>query len=386
MASLDNLRFEPPPPFAAGEVLRAEVRAFLAEHLPRRAITVGVGSWGGSDREFSRKMGARGWIGMTWPKRYGGHERSALERYVVLEEMLASGAPVSGHWVADRQSGPLLLRVGTEQQKQAILPRIAAGECSFCIGMSEPDSGSDLASVRTRAAAVEGGFRVNGTKLWTSNAHRSEYMILLARTGEAGEQRHGGLTQFLVDLKATPGISIRPVHNLAGEHHFNEVVFQDVFLPAGNVLGEVGGGWQQVTSELAFERSGPERFLSAFTLLVELTRALGPEPSERGCIALGRIVAHIATLRRLSRSVAGMLQAGANPAQQAALVKDLGTTLEQEIPEIARQLIDEEPDRDSTRDFVAVLARTMMNAPSFSIRGGTREILRGMIARGLGLR
>jgi len=386
MASIDNLTFEAPPPFPEAEVLRGEVRAFLAEHLPRRAITQGVGSWGGSDHEFSRKMGARGWIGMTWPKRYGGHERSALERYVVLEEMLASGAPVSGHWVADRQSGPLLLRVGTEQQKQAILPRIAAGECSFCIGMSEPDSGSDLASVRTRAAAADGGFRVNGTKLWTSNAHRSDYMILLARTGEAGEQRHGGLTQFLVDLKATPGISIRPVHNLAGEHHFNEVVFQDVFLPAGNVLGEVGSGWQQVTSELAFERSGPERFLSSFTLLVELARALGPDPSERGRLALGRFVAHIMTLRRLSRSVAGMLQAGANPAQQAALVKDLGTTLEQEIPEIARQLIDAEPDRASTRDFVTVLAHTMMNAPSFSIRGGTREILRGMIARGLGLR
>ncbi len=386
MARIENLGFAAPPPFADGEVLRAEVRAFLAEHLPRRASTRGVGSWGGHDRDFSRKMGARGWIGMTWPRRYGGHERSALERYVVLEEMLAAGAPVTGHWVADRQSGPLLLRVGTEAQKQAILPRIAAGECAFCIGMSEPDSGSDLASVRTRAAPVAGGFRVNGTKLWTSNAHCSEYMILLARTGEAGEQRHGGLTQFLVDLKATQGIAIRPVHNLAGEHHFNEVVFQDVFLPAANVLGEVGSGWQQVTSELAFERSGPERFLSSFSLLVELTRALGADPSERARIALGRVVAHIITLRRLSRSVAGMLQAGANPAQQAALVKDLGTTLEQEIPEIARQLLDAEPDRASAQDFVTVLAHTMMNAPSFSIRGGTREILRGMIARGLGLR
>jgi alkylation response protein AidB-like acyl-CoA dehydrogenase len=276
--------------------------------------------------------------------------------------------------------------VGTEKQKNSILPRIAAGELSFCIGMSEPDSGSDLASVRTRALPVEGGFRVNGTKLWTSNAHRSDYMILLCRTGEQGEQRHGGLTQFLVDLKATQGITTRPVVNLAGEHHFNEVVFQDAFLPGESVLGAVGSGWQQVTSELAFERSGPERFLSSFTLLVELTRALGPDPSERAKIALGRIVAHIYTLRRLSRSVAGMLQMGANPAQQAALVKDLGTSLEQEIPEIARQLIDAEPDKGSTRDFVAVLAHTMMNAPSFTIRGGTREILRGMIARGLGLR
>jgi len=362
------------------------VRAFLAEHLPPRAITAGVGSWGGYDPEFSRKMGARGWIGMTWPKRYGGQERSALERYVVLEEMLAAGAPVSAHWIADRQSGPLILRVGSEAQKQAILPRIAAGECMFCIGMSEPDSGSDLASVRTRAVPAEGGWRVNGTKLWTSNAHRADYMILLARTGEAGEQRHAGLTQFLVDLKSARGVSIRPVHNLAGEHHFNEVSFQDASLPAESVLGAVGDGWAQVTSELAFERSGPERFLSSFTLLVELVRALGPAPAERARIALGRIAAHLIALRRLSRSVAGMLQAGENPALQAALVKDLGTTLEQEIPEIARQLVDEEPDKDSTRDFVTVLAQTMMNAPSFTLRGGTREILRGIIARGLGLR
>jgi alkylation response protein AidB-like acyl-CoA dehydrogenase len=386
MAGAGSLRFEAPPYHAEGEALRGEVRAFLKEQLPQRSITEGVGVWGGFDKDFSRKMGARGWIAMTWPKRYGGHERSALERYVVLEEMLASGAPVSSHWVADRQSGPLILRAGTEQQKLDILPRIAAGELCFCIGMSEPDSGSDLASVRTRAARTEGGFLVNGTKLWTSNAHRADYMILLARTGEAGEQRHGGLTQFLVDLKNTKGITIRPVHNLAGDHHFNEVVFQDAFLPEAAVLGEVGGGWQQVTGELAFERSGPERFLSAFTLCVELVRALGPEPSERGRIAVGRLVAHIYTLRRLSRSVAGMLQAGANPAQQAALVKDLGTTLEQEISESARLLVDEEPDRDSSRMFAAVLARTMMNAPSFSIRGGTREILRGMIARGLGLR
>ena len=383
---MEALTFAPPPLAPEAEKLRAEVREFLAAHLPARSITQGVGSWGGQDNEFSRKMGARGWIGMMWPKRYGGHERSALERYVVLEEMLAAGAPVTGHWVADRQSGPLILRVGTERQKNTILPRIAAGECSFCIGMSEPDSGSDLASVRTRAAPVPGGFLVNGTKLWTSNAHRADYMILLCRTGERGEQRHAGLTQILVDMKATKNITIRPVYNISGDHHFNEVIFEDVFLPQDSVLGEVGAGWKQVTGELAFERSGPERFLSAFTLLVELVRALGPDPSERARIALGRIVAHLVTLRRLSRSVAGMLQAGANPAQQSALVKDLGTTLEQEIPEIARLLIESEPDKESSRNFVTVLANTMMNAPSFSIRGGTREILRGMIARGLGLR
>jgi alkylation response protein AidB-like acyl-CoA dehydrogenase len=384
---MDALSFATPPYSPEAEALRGEVRAFLAEEIADRSPQQRGRSWGGFDAEFSRKMGARGWIAMTWPKRYGGHERSALERYVVLEEMLAAGAPVGGHWVADRQSGPLLLRVGTEEQKQDILPRIAAGECYFCIGMSEPDSGSDLASVRTRASAVQGGFLVNGRKVWTSNAHRCHYMILLCRTGDKGEDRHAGLTQFLVDLKnIDSGLDIRPILDLSGEHHFNEVVFTDMFLPEDAVLGSLGSGWAQVTSELAFERSGPERFLSSFTLLVELTRAIGPAPSERAAIALGRLVAHVLTLRRLSRSVAGMLQAGQNPAVQAALVKDVGTSFEQEIPEIARMLIAAEPDTESTQNFLAVLAHTILHAPSFTLRGGTREILRGMIARGLGLR
>lgn len=377
--------FPPPPPSPEAEALRAELRAFLAVENAARPPLARAESWSGHDPAFSRKMAARGWIGMTWPKRYGGHERSALERYVVLEEMLAAGAPVSAHWIADRQSGPLILRVGTEAQRQAILPRIAAGECYFCIGMSEPDSGSDLSSVRTRAVKVPGGYVVNGTKVWTSFAHLSHYMILFCRTGAAEGDRHGGVSQFLVDLK-TPGLSIRPILALTGEHHFNEIVFQDMFLPDDALIGQEGDGWNQVTSELAFERSGPERFLSSFTLLVELVRALGPDASEAAAVAIGRLSAHIMTLRRLSRSVAGMLQAGQNPALQAALVKDLGALVEQEIPEIARGLVAAEPSTRSTQAFCAVLAYTMMHAPSFSLRGGTREILRGIIARGLGLR
>ena len=190
---------------------------------------------------------------------------------------------------------------------------------------------------------------------------------------------------MLVDL-ATPGISIRPIPALTGEHHFNEVVFDDVFLPGSALIGKLGDGWNQVTSELAYERSGPERFLSSFTLLVELVRVLGRDPSERAAIAVGRLAAHIATLRRLSRSVAGMLHAGENPALQASLVKDLGALVEQEIPEIARLLVDEEPSLGDGAAFASVLGYTMMHAPSFSLRGGTREILRGIIARGLGLR
>jgi hypothetical protein len=381
---MNAIAFAPPPPCPEAETLRSEVRDFLRTEMAGRDAQSKALSWSGYDAEFSRKLGARGWIGMTWPKRYGGHERSALERYVVLEEMLAAGAPVGAHWIADRQSGPLILRIGTEQQRETILPRITAGECSFCIGMSEPDSGSDLAATRTRAEKVQGGFLVNGTKLWTSGAHRADYMILFCRTGPG--ERHEGTSQLLVDLKATKGITIRPVYALTGDHHFNEVVFIDAFLPDGCVLGTLGEGWKQVTSELAYERSGPERFLSSFVLLTELVRALGPDPSEREAMAIGRLTAHIVTLRRMSRSVAGMLQAGANPALEAALVKELGNSLEQEIPEIARLLVAGEPSTRSTQEFLAVLAHNMLNAPSFSLRGGTREILRGMIARGLGLR
>ena len=381
---MNAFTFPPPPPSPASESLRLEVRDFLRTELADRKPVERAESWTGMDADFSRKMGQRGWIGMTWPKQHGGSERSSLDRYVVQEEMLAAGAPVALHWIADRQSGPLILRVGTGEQKK-ILPQIAAGEAFFCIGMSEPDVGSDLAAVRTRAAKVQGGYVVNGTKVWTSFAHKSHYMILFCRTGPA-EDRHGGVSQFLVDLNNTPGLTIRPIIALTGEHHFNEVIFEDAFLPETALLGKEGDGWNQVTSELAFERSGPERFLSSFVLFTELVHALGPTPSDAGVIAIGRLTAHIITLRRLSRSVAGMLQNGENPALQAALVKDLGALVEQEIPEIARQLVDAEPDATSTRAFAAVLAHTMMHAPSFSLRGGAREILRGIIARGLGLR
>ncbi len=380
----------PPPSDSAAEALRHEVREFLGVELRDHTPFQRAESWSGNDPAFSRKMGKRGWIGMTMPKAYGGHERSALERYVVLEEMLAAGAPVGHHWVADRQSGPSILRNGTEEQRQTILPKIAAGECSFCIGMSEPDSGSDLAAARTRAQRVQGGWLVNGTKVWTSGAHKADYMILFCRTGAKSEDdRHAGASQFLVEMKQAraAGMTVRPIVDMRGAHHFNEVAIEDLLLPEDALLGQEGDGWKQVTAELAFERSGPDRFLSSFTLLVELVRTLGPAAPERAAVAIGRLTSHILALRRLSRSVAGMLQAGEDPALQAALVKDLGNVLEQETVEVVRLLIDVEPSEDDGNPpLVAVLAHLIMTAPSFSLRGGTREILRGIIARGLGLR
>ncbi|MDR3497731.1 MAG: acyl-CoA dehydrogenase family protein [Parvibaculum sp.] len=363
--------------------LRQEVRDFLAVELKDIPAVTRAQTWMGFDAEFSRKLGARGWIGMRWPKKYGGHERSAFDRYVVLEEMLAAGAPVGAHWIGDRQSGPLLLNFGTEEQRQLILPKVARGECFFCIGMSEPDSGSDLAATRTKAEKVDGGYKVNGTKLWTSNAHKAHYMIALFRTDP--EKKHDGLTQFIVDLK-TPGITIRPIRDLAGNAHFNEVVFEDAFVPDGMLVGSEGSGWAQVTAELAFERSGPERYLSSFLLLQEAIRELQTKGGVDGAREIGRMVAHLSTLRQMSLSVAGMLDRGENPALEASVVKDLGTGFEQDLPVKVHELLGIEPTLRGGNDYSQVLGYLTQTAPSFSLRGGTREILRGIIARGLGLR
>lgn len=384
-----SFQFDPAvlPPEA--KALRQEVRAFLREQIEEGAFRPGGGNMHSAfNPEFSKKIGERGWIGMTWPKRYGGHERSQLERYVMTEEMLSSGAPVRAHWVADRQSGPVLLKYGQERVREEILPKIVKGEVYFCIGLSEPNSGSDLFAAQTKATKTDGGFKINGSKIWTSNAHRCHYMIGLIRTSPAtSDNRRHGLTQFLIAMDS-PGITVRPIVNLAGMHDFNEVVFDDVFVPDDQVIGEVDKAWMQATDELAYERSGPDRFLETFFALVGLVRQAGNDPDERVAEGIGREVAHIATLRRMSLSVAGMLEAGKVPMTEAAVVKDLGTNWEQALPGKVRLLAETNGAvaGDNQTDFDAVMRYTTMIAPKLTIQGGTREVLRGIIARGLGLR
>lgn len=371
------------PPEA--DAMRRKVRAFLEEERAQQRYAAHRSSWSTFDPEFSRRAAAAGFVGMTWPKQYGGGEHSNLERFVVTEEMLAAGAPSGAHWIADRQSGPQILKHGTEHARNLILPRIAAGECYFGIGMSEPDSGSDLAAVRTKADKVEGGWVINGAKIWTSNAHRVHYLIVLARTEPPSENRHAGLSQFIVDT-SSDGVEIRPIHNLAGGHEFNEVFFRNCFVPDDMIIGKPGEGWARVTGELAFERAGPDRFMSDIRLLVELIDQVGSEPTERQAIEIGRLVSHFAPLRRMSSSIAGLLERGESPATEAALVKDVGTAFERELPEIVRKLLPVEASLDDPDEYSQALAHVLLHAPSFTLRGGTPEILRGMIARGLGLR
>ena len=368
--------------------LRQEVRAFLAEAKKHwSGWTVGH-SWTGFDREFSLEVGKRGWIGMTWPKEYGGHERTSLERYVMVEEMLAVGAPLGAHWFADRQSGPLILKMGTEKQKQFFIPRITRGEITFCIGLSEPDTGSDLASVRSKAEKVDGGWKLNGRKIWTTNGHVSDYMIGLFRTGGDSSDRktkHQGLSQFIIDMNS-PGIEARPIPDLTGEAHFNEILFEDVFVPEDMIIGAEGDGWTQATSELTFERSQPDRFMSCFPLLpltIDAIQGKGDRLAER---QIGQSVADLVILREMSLSILGQLDKGQTPSQEAALVKDLGNSYEQRTPNMVRELLDSPAVIERGDTLSELQGYLTQSVPSFSLRGGTREILRGIIAKGLGLK
>ena len=369
----------------AAEVARLEIREFLQREVAEKRFEPHRCSWSSFDAGFSQRLGEAGFIGVTWPEEYGGRNASTLTRFVITEELLAAGSPCGAHWVADRQSGPQMLRYGSDAAKTHILPRIAAGACFFGIGMSEPNAGSDLASVKTKAVKVDGGYAITGQKIWTSNAHRVHYLIVLARTGDRGESRHEGLTQFIVDM-TSDGISPRAIHDLAGNHEFNEVFFDDCFVPDEMIVGEVDEGWNLVTGELAFERSGPDRFLSDYQLFRGLVDQAGTTPDRGNAIQIGAMVSKLASLRKMSVAIAGMLDQGEQPAVQAAMVKELGTAFERSVPEIARRMVSVEPRQVAQEDFVEAMADTILRAPSFTLRGGTREILKSMIARGLGLR
>ncbi|MDX3985382.1 MAG: acyl-CoA dehydrogenase family protein [Achromobacter sp.] len=371
---------------APDEALRADIRAFLADTLDGLEPDERARSWMGFDAGFSRQLAERGWLGLTLPREFGGADRGHFARFVLSEELLGAGAPVSAHWIADRQSAPLILKVGTPAQKAFYLPRICRAEAFFCIGMSEPGSGSDLASIRTRAEPMPGGWRLNGSKIWTTNAHRSHYMIALVRTSGSPQDRHQGLSQLIVDL-SLPGVSVRQIQDLTGDAHFSEVFFDNVELPDDALIGEEGAGWAQVNAELAFERSGPERLYSSVALLecwLTHCRALSGDAVDRA--TLGAILSQMAVLRAMSLAVAGKLAAGGSPATEAALVKDLGTELEQQIPRLIGDALGRHPNLPPPLPLLRTLTYLEQVAPTFSLRGGTREILRGIIARGLGLR
>jgi alkylation response protein AidB-like acyl-CoA dehydrogenase len=361
--------------------LQREVRAFADAELPPATTEPAFGMSAGCSKEFSEKLAARGWVGMALPAEYGGSDRTAVERFVVVEELLRRGAPLDYHWTADRQYGPLIHRFGTEEQKREFLPRICAGKLSICIGMSEPDAGSDLASVRSRAVKVDGGWELSGTKVWTSNAETADYCVVLCRTS-AEDDRHRGLSQLLVDLRG-PGVTINPIPLLDGTSHFAEVVYDAVFVPDRCVLGAEGQGWAQNTSELSFERAGPERWISPFQLVEAFVREHGDALGEQATAFLGEALARWWAIRQVSLSVARMIDEGRAPSVESAVGKDLGTQFEQDVMARIQTLVEAEPSPEALALYERLLARALLIAPSWAIRGGTNEILRTVIAKGL---
>ncbi len=369
--------------------LRGSLREFLVADRAEFGWTPAVDAWLSCwDEQFSARLGAAGFLGLTIPRQYGGRGLGHLHRYVVTEELLAGGAPVAAHWIADRQVGPGLLSYGTEEQRERILPRIAAGQYFSAIGMSEPQAGSDLAAAAARATRTDGGWVLSGTKVWTSGAHLSHQIVVLARTSPLDPQRrHAGFSQFIVPTDS-PGIGISPIVLMSGEHHFNEVTFDEVFIDDTNLLGEEGDGWRQVTAELSFERSGPERILTTAPMLTALVRVLAEQGDldRHATAAVGGLMARVISLRQLSVSVARDLADGQSPVNEAALVKDLGTRFEQESVDLAADLLSY-ADSGAGREHVAALVEVArVHAPLFTLRGGTNEVLRGMVARGMGLR
>jgi alkylation response protein AidB-like acyl-CoA dehydrogenase len=366
--------------------LRMSVREFLKADRAEFGWQPAVDSWLGQwDETFSARLGDAGFIGMIIPREYGGQGRSHLHRYVVTEELLGQGAPVAAHWVADRQVAPGLLAYGNEEQRERLLPRIAAGRFFSSIGMSEHSAGSDLAAVQTKATKIEDGWLLNGIKVWTSGAHLAHQVVVLARTSPPdSERRHAGFSQFIVPCDAK-GVRIEAIRLMNGEHHFNEVIFEDVVVPDTDVLGEIGDGWLQVTSELSFERSGPERLLSTAPLITAAIRALssGPACDDRTAEDLGDLLARLISLRQLSVWVARMLTDHEDAANQAALVKDLGTRFEQDSVEAIADLVDRVP---NTPELADLLSTARLHKAVFTLRGGTNEVLRGVVARGMGLR
>ncbi|MDA0251454.1 MAG: acyl-CoA dehydrogenase family protein [Actinomycetota bacterium] len=370
--------------------LRGSLREFLAADRAEFDWQPSVDAWLSSwDEPFSARLGAAGFLGLTIPTEYGGRGLGHLHRYVVTEELLACGAPVAAHWIADRQVGPGLLSYGTEEQRTRILPKIAAGKYFSAIGMSEPQAGSDLAAAAARATRTDGGWVLSGTKVWTSGAHLCHQIVVLARTTPLDpERRHAGFSQFIVPTDS-PGIGISPIVLMTGEHHFNEVTFDEVFIEDTNLLGKEGDGWRQVTAELSFERSGPERILSTAPMLTALMRVLADQGDldDHAAAAVGELVARVISLRQLSVSVARALAGGQSPVNEAALVKDLGTRFEQESVDLAADLLSYvRADTGGRAQVAALVEVARVHAPMFTLRGGTNEVLRGMVAKGMGLR
>ena len=372
---------------------RKEVRDFLEKEWPKDPAKVQEDQWAcASSREFSKKLAKKGWIGLTWPKKYGGQERSYLDRLILTEEVLRCGAPVHHHWFADRQMGPAILAHGTEEQKQEFLPGIISGEFAFCIGQSEPQAGSDLVSVQTRAVEDGDYFVVNGQKVWTSGAHEADYKYMIART-DPDAPKHRGISEIIVDMKL-PGITCRPLLDISGSSHLNEVFLDNVRIHKKYLVGEKNRGWYQIMSQLDYERSGVERLMSNYPILMDLVewaKTAKLEEPQRTHVRqqLAGLLTEFEVGKLLCYRIAWMLSSGVVPNYETAMTKFYCTEYEQRLANAATQMLGiygQLMPGSKAAIFGGRLARAFLYSPAYTLQGGTSQVMRTIVAtRGLGL-
>jgi alkylation response protein AidB-like acyl-CoA dehydrogenase len=379
------------------EQLREEVRAFLKEHIPEEGAGAQLGSRSDEAFEvakaFNTALGKRGWIAPAWPKAYGGLGASIYEQMVFNEEFGYHGAPDTGtRGFGVGMIGPTLIIHGTEEQKKRYLPRITSGEDIWCQGYSEPGAGSDLASLTTRAARDGDDYVINGQKIWTSGGHRANQMFCLVRT-DPDAPKHRGISFLLIDdIKNVPGLTIRPLINMANRHHFNETFLEDVRVPARNLIGEENRGWYVGMTLLDFERSGIATTASQKRTLEKLADTLRqgpPDKRRRYGTKLADFVVANNVGRYLGYRIGYMQASGLVPNYEASVGKIYQSELGQRIYNfgvnllgMAGQMMPEEPRAPLWGDLPESY---IVSVPS-SIYSGTNEIQRNIIAtRGLGL-
>jgi alkylation response protein AidB-like acyl-CoA dehydrogenase len=337
----------------------------------------------GHDRAFAEELGKRGWLGMTWPVEHGGGGRTVLERFVVFEALISVGAPIAGAWFADRQMGPSLLRYGTDEQRQRWLPGIIAGTSMWCIGMSEPDAGSNVAGIRTRAERDGDAWVVTGQKIWTSGAFDADWCYLVCRTDPTAKP-HEGLSDLVVDMRS-PGVSVNRIVDATGGRDFCEVFFEDVRVPAGNLIGDENGSFRQIMAQMEHERGGIDRLVSNRLLYDDcLPLADRSDPLVR------QEIAAIESGYRIGRLLVLRETLGQAPRQFSAATKTFCTELEQRIAAFCGRVLGPlatlaEPGLVEA-DLAARVSRNLCYAPAYTIMGGTTQILRNILGeRVLGL-
>jgi alkylation response protein AidB-like acyl-CoA dehydrogenase len=354
------------------QALRSRARAVAAE---------GVGQFGrhndswinGFSKEFARRMGDEGWIGMTWPVQHGGGGRPPIERLIVAEEMIAAGAPIAAMWFADRQMGPSIIAHGTAEQRDTFLPSILSGEATWCIGMSEPNAGSDLASLTTSARRDGDTWVINGQKIWTSFGEVADFCYVICRTSSEGPP-HAGISEIIVPM-TTDGIDVRPIKDMTTNRHFCEVFFDDVRVPTANLVGTQGGAFKQTMGQLEFERGGIDRLLSNHALYrMALERADTTDPIVRQQVAaleIGYRIGRILVYREVLRQA---------PAGFSAATKCFCTEHEVRVADFVASVFGAEA------TLWSQLVAGLMYAPGYTIMGGTSNVMRNILGeRVLGL-